>query len=59
MAKVSKNARTDRKVQEGSKDTVKIIAAFKGDKQYKFKEVFLHKNNVQSFIDNYNKTMEG
>ena len=59
MAKVSKNARTDRKVQEGSKDTVKIIAAFKSDKQYKFKELFLHKDNVQAFIENYNKTIEG
>lgn len=55
MAKVSKNARTDRKVQEGSKDNVKIICAIKGKKQYGFKEVVMHKDKVQEFIDNHYK----
>ena len=55
MAKISKNSRTDRKVQEGSKDTVKVITTFrKKDKNYKFKETFLHKDNVKDFINTQN-----
>ena len=53
MAKISKNARTDRKVQDGSKDKVKIICAVKGRTHYGFKEVILHKDKVQEFIDNH------
>lgn len=58
MAKVSKNARTDRKVQEGSKDNVKVIFAVKGRTQYGFKDVILHKDKVQDFISNHYNTGE-
>ena len=58
MAKISKNARTDRKITDGSKDTVKVITAIKGKTQYGFKETFLHKDNVKDFIENYNKSQE-
>jgi len=53
MAKVSKNARTDRKVQEGSKDNVKIITFKKKGHKYKTDELVLHKTKVQDFIDNH------
>jgi hypothetical protein len=41
MAKVSKNARTDRKKVEGSKDNVKIIAFKRKECSYKTDEVVL------------------
>lgn len=52
MAKVSKNARTDRKVQEGSKDNVKVIAAYrkKVNGPIGWREVVVHKNNLEKFI---------
>jgi hypothetical protein len=53
MAKVSKNARTDRKKVEGSKDNVKIIAFKRKGCSYKTDEVVLHKDKVQNFIDNH------
>ena len=51
MAKVSKNARTDRKVQEGSKDNVKVIYAYKKGKGYRFGEVVMHKDKVAGFLE--------
>lgn len=53
MAKVSKNARTDRKVQEGSKDNVKLLIFKKKCHKYKTGELVLHKTKVQDFIDNH------
>lgn len=53
MAKVSKNARTDRKLQEGSKDNVKIIIFKRKRCSYKTDEVVLHKDKVQNFIDSH------
>lgn len=52
MAKVSKNARTDRKAQEGSKDYVKVIKAFKSPKtgSYAFQEKIVHKDKVKEFL---------
>ncbi len=54
MAKVSKNARTDRGADAGSKDMVKVIKAFKSKKSgaYTFKEKILHKDNVKEYLDN-------
>ena len=54
MAKVSKNAKTDRKVQEGSKDWVKVIKAFKSGKtgSYAFQEKIIHKDKVDEFLKN-------
>ena len=49
MAKVSKNARTDRKVQEGSKDNVKLLIFKKKGPKYKTGELVLHKTKVQDF----------
>jgi hypothetical protein len=53
MAKVSKNSKTDRKKQEGSKDNVKIIAFKRKGSSYKTDEVVVHKDKVQNFIDNH------
>lgn len=52
MAKISKNARTDRKSSEGSKDNVKIIVPVKVGNAYRFKEVVMHKDKVKDYIDN-------
>jgi hypothetical protein len=56
MAKVSKNSRTDRKLQEGSKDNVKIITFKRKGHSYKTDEAVLHKDKVQNFIDNHYST---
>ena len=49
--KVSKNQQTDRKVQEGSKDSVKVIAAFRTKKgTCRFKEAVMHKDKVAEYI---------
>jgi hypothetical protein len=51
MAKVSKNARTDRTAQVGSKDYVRVIKAIKGKTgSYGFLEKIVHKDKVQEFI---------
>lgn len=51
MAKVSKNARTDRGAQVGSKDYVKVIKAVKGKTgSYGFLEKIIHKEKVQDFL---------
>lgn len=54
MAKVSKNARTDRTAQEGSKDFVKVMKAIKNEKTggYSYLEKIIHKDKVQEFLDN-------
>lgn len=53
MAKVSKNARTNRGAEAGSKDMVKVIKAFKSKKSgaYTFKERILHKDNVKEYLN--------
>jgi hypothetical protein len=54
MAKVSKNSKTDRKKQEGSRDHVKVITfKKKGSQSYKNEDIILHKDKVQDFIDNF------
>lgn len=53
MAKVSKNSRTDRKLQEGSKDNVKIIAFKKRGYKYKTDELVLHKDKIKGYIDEH------
>jgi hypothetical protein len=52
MAKVSKNSKTNRQVQEGSKDYVKVIKTMKSDKggAYSFLEKIVHKDKVQEFL---------
>jgi hypothetical protein len=51
MAKVSKNARTDRQAQAGSKDYVKVIKAVKSKgTSYSFLEKIVHKDKVQEFL---------
>jgi hypothetical protein len=52
MAKVSKNARTDRKAQEGSKDYVRVFKAYKSPKTgaYAFNEKIVHKDKVKEFL---------
>ena len=52
MAKVSKNAKTDRKVQEGSKDWVKVIVAKKKGTSYRWSTEIVHKDKVQEYLDN-------
>ena len=56
MAKVSKNARTDRGLNKASKDIVKVIKAFKSQKtgSYAFKEGYVHKDNVKQFLQEEN-----
>lgn len=51
MAKVSKNAKTDRKVQEGSKDWVKVIVAKKKGTSYKWANEIVHKDKVAEYLD--------
>ncbi|MBL7801653.1 MAG: DUF4295 family protein [Chitinophagales bacterium] len=51
MAKISKNARTDRGAQVGSKDYVRVIKAVKGKSgSYGFLEKIVHKDKVQDFL---------
>ena len=51
MGKVSKNARTDRAAQVGSKDYVRVIKAVKGKTgSYGFQEKIVHKDKVQDFL---------
>lgn len=54
MAKVSKNAKTNRQAQEGSKDYVKVIKAVKSDKHdgYSYLEKIIHKDKVKEFLAN-------
>jgi hypothetical protein len=52
MAKVSKNARTDRAKNVQEKNMVKVIKAIKSPKSgaYTFKEKVLHKDLVNQFM---------
>lgn len=53
MGKVSKNAKTNRKAQEGSKDYVRVIKAIKSKKGgdgYSFLEKIVHKDKVKEFL---------
>lgn len=51
MAKISKNARTDRSTAVGSKDYVKVIKAVKSKQgAYGFLEKIVHKDKVQEFL---------
>jgi hypothetical protein len=52
MAKVSKNAKTNRVAQEGSKDYVRVIKTVKSDKSgaYAFVEKIVHKDKVKDFL---------
>lgn len=51
MGKVSKNARTDRTAQVGSKDYVRVIKTVKSKSgSYGFVERIVHKDKVQEFI---------
>tara|TARA_B100000925_G_C21790667_1_gene380358 strand:+ start:509 stop:676 length:168 start_codon:yes stop_codon:yes gene_type:complete len=52
MGKVSKNAKTNRKAQEGSKDYVRVIKAVKTKKSssYSFAEKIVHKDMVKDFL---------
>lgn len=52
MAKVSKNARTDRGKGAESKNMVKIIKAVKSSKSgsYTFKEKIVHKDELQNAL---------
>ena len=52
MAKVSKNANTGRKTQEGSKDWVKVIVAKKKGHSYKWSDEIIHKDKVQEYLNN-------
>lgn len=53
MGKVSKNARVNRKADEGSKDYVKVIKAVKSKKSssYSFAEKIVHKDKVKDFLE--------
>lgn len=57
MAKVSKNAKTNRQAQVGSKDYVKVIMSLKSPKTgaYQFKEKIVHKDLVKDYIANKSK----
>ena len=51
MEKISRNARTDRQAQVGSKDYVKVIKAIKSKtNNYSFLEKIVHKDKVQDFL---------
>ena len=54
MAKVSKNARTNRTAQAGSKDHVRVIKSVKSEKTggYSFVEKVIHKDKVKEFLAN-------
>ena len=49
--KISKNQQTNRQVQEGSKDSVKVIVAFKKAGTTRFKEHIMHKDKVAAFLE--------
>lgn len=53
MAKASKNARTDRTAQVGSKDFVRVMKSVKNEKtgNYSYIEKIVHKDKVQEFLD--------
>jgi hypothetical protein len=57
MAKVSKNAKTNRQAQVGSKDYVKVILSTKSAKSgaYQFRDKIVHKDLVKEFIENKSK----
>lgn len=57
MGKVSKNAKTNRVAQVGSKDYVKVIMSTKSPKSgaYQFREKIVHKDLVKDFIANKSK----
>jgi hypothetical protein len=57
MGKVSKNAKTNRVAQVGSKDYVKVILTQKSPKSgaYQFKEKIVHKDLVKDYIANKSK----
>ncbi len=51
MAKISKNAKTNRQAQVGSKDYVKVIKAVKSKgSSYSFLEKIVHKDKVQDYL---------
>lgn len=51
MAKASKNSKTNRQAQSGSKDYVKVIKAVKSKgASYGFLEKVIHKDKVQEFL---------
>lgn len=51
MAKISKNAKTNRQAQVGSKDYVKVIKAVKSKtNNYSFLEKIVHKDKVQDYL---------
>lgn len=52
MAKVSKNAKTNRQAQAGSKDFVKVVKSVKNEKTggYSFVEKVVHKDKVKEFL---------
>ena len=51
MAKISKNAKTDRTAQVGSKDYVRVIKTVKSKAgSYGFLEKIVHKDKVQEFL---------
>jgi hypothetical protein len=51
MAKISKNAKTNRQAQAGSKDYVKVIKAVKSKtNNYSFLEKIVHKDKVQDYL---------
>jgi len=51
MAKVSKNARTNRQAQVGSKDYVRVIKSVKKDNGgYSYVEKIVHKDKVKEFL---------
>lgn len=52
MAKVSKNAKTNRVAQVGSKDYVKVILSTRSEKSgaYQFREKIVHKDLVKDYI---------
>jgi hypothetical protein len=52
MAKVSKNAKTNRQAQEGSKDYVRVIKTMKSEKTgaYTYLEKIVHKDKVKEFL---------
>jgi hypothetical protein len=57
MGKVSKNAKTNRTAQVGSKDYVKVIMTSKSTKSgaYQFREKIVHKDLVKDFIADKSK----
>ena len=52
MAKISKNARTDRGQNKDAKNFVKVIKAVKSEKtgSYTYREKMVHKDKVKEFF---------